>query len=151
MEKLFPRIETIDDVMRLARAGGVAGLVFAGLILLGALRSAFLGDPIGSGYLSVRQETLLATETGLEIGAILFLTWRVWSGKGYVSAIALSLMFVAEAMSEIGGGLYGAGWVCAYFGAGLMMLNAIRACLRHAALSAAPAAPRPRGPFPGMN
>ena len=42
----------------------------------------------------------------------------------------LTNLFVMKAMTEIPGGLYGAAWIIAYFSAGLMMLNAIRACLR---------------------
>jgi fructose-1,6-bisphosphatase len=38
-------------------------------------------------------------------------------------------------MAHIRGGIVGLAWMAAYFGTGLMMLNAIRACLRYGAIS----------------
>ena len=143
MEKLFPGIETLEDVLRLARGGGIAGLIFAALTLLDGLLAVYAGGPAVRGpLLSGGPDGLLHMApligTAIEIAAILFMTWRIWTGKGYVSAVLLMALFVAEAMTEIHGGIYGLGWVIAYFVAGLMMLNAIRACIRYPALSTAP-------------
>ncbi|MEZ6013325.1 MAG: hypothetical protein R3C08_15810 [Hyphomonas sp.] len=133
MEKLFPRIETLADVMRLARGGGIAGLIFVALILLDGLLTVVSG---GVGQFSGTHAMPLIG-TGLEIAAILILTWRVWSGKAWASAILMMALFVMKAMTEIPGGLYGAAWIIAYFSAGLMMLNAIRASLRYRAVTEA--------------
>jgi len=133
LEKLFPRIETLADVMRLARGGGIAGLIFVALILLDGLLTVVSG---GVGQFSGTHAMPLIG-TGLEIAAILILTWRVWSGKAWASAILMMALFVMKAMTEIPGGLYGAAWIIAYFSAGLMMLNAIRASLRYRAVTEA--------------
>ncbi|HRX75646.1 MAG TPA: hypothetical protein P5341_16165 [Hyphomonas sp.] len=133
MEKLFPRIETLADVMRLARGGGIAGLIFVALILLDGLLTVVSG---GGGQFS-GPHAMPLIGTGLEIAAILILTWRVWSGKAWASAILMMALFVMKAMTEIPGGLYGAAWIVAYFSAGLMMLNAIRASLRYRAVTEA--------------
>jgi len=119
--------------MRLARGGGIAGLIFVALILLDGLLTVVSG---GVGQFSGTHAMPLIG-TGLEIAAILILTWRVWSGKAWASAILMMALFVMKAMTEIPGGLYGAAWIVAYFSAGLMMLNAIRASLRYRAVTEA--------------
>jgi len=119
--------------MRLARGGGIAGLIFVALILLDGLLTVVSG---GVGQFSGTHAMPLIG-TGLEIAAILILTWRVWSGKAWASAILMMALFVMKAMTEIPGGLYGAAWIIAYFSAGLMMLNAIRASLRYRAVTEA--------------
>jgi len=119
--------------MRLARGGGIAGLIFVALILLDGLLTVVSG---GGGQFS-GPHAMPLIGTGLEIAAILILTWRVWSGKAWASAILMMALFVMKAMTEIPGGLYGAAWIVAYFSAGLMMLNAIRASLRYRAVTEA--------------
>ena len=119
--------------MRLARGGGIAGLIFVALILLDGLLTVVSG---GGGQFS-GPHAMPLIGTGLEIAAILILTWRVWSGKAWASAILMMALFVMKAMTEIPGGLYGAAWIIAYFSAGLMMLNAIRASLRYRAVTEA--------------
>ena len=135
MEKLFPVIETHEDVTRLARGGGIAGLAFLVLILLDGLLAGVPGSLAGmGGHFSAAAEAFPVIGSGLEIAAILFMTWRIWSGKGYISAVLLAGLFVAETVTAIHGP-YGLAWLAAYFALGLMMLNAIRACLRHSAVS----------------
>lgn len=121
MEKLFPEVTSFEDVMRLARSGAFAGILFAALVLL-------------DGMLDVSpmmQPGLQLAATGAETALILFLSWRVWSGRGFVSAILLMALLVLATMSGLHGGAFGLAWMAAYFGLGLMMLNAIRASLRH--------------------
>lgn len=121
MEKLFPEIASFEDVMRLARGGAIAGILFAGLVLLdGVLGTSSLFRP-----------GLRLAATGIETSVILFLAWRVWSGRGLVSAILLMALLVLATMTGIHSGAFGIAWMAAYFGLGLMMLNAMRACLRH--------------------
>lgn len=126
--------------MRLAKSGAVAGLVFALLCLLDRLLITFSIAASGT-HLQVfgASPATQLIGTGAEIAAILFLAWRVWSGRGFVSAILLMALFVISAMAGIGGGLFGLAWTIAYFGLGLMMLNAVRACLRHDTFMTAPA------------
>lgn len=121
MEKLFPEIVSIEDVMRLARGGAVAGGLLAGLVLLDGLL----------GAASVFRPGFQLTAVMIEMSLILFLAWRVLSGRGLVSAILLMALLVLGTMTGIQGGVFGLAWMAAYFGLGLMMLNAIRASLRH--------------------
>jgi hypothetical protein len=130
MEKLFPEITSLEDVMRLAKGGAVAGFIFACLVLFDGL--------LGSS--SITSPALQMAVTGVEVSLILFLAFRVWSGRGYFSAILLMALLVLATLSGIQDGAFGLAWVAAYFGLGLMMLNAIRASLRHDAYSEQPAA-----------
>ena len=128
MEKLFPEITSFEDVMRLAKGGAVAGLIFACLVLFDGL--------LGSS--SITAPALQLAVTGLEVSFILFLAFRVSSGRGYFSAILLMALLVLATLSGIQDGAFGLAWVAAYFGLGLMMLNAIRASLRHDAYAEQP-------------
>jgi hypothetical protein len=137
MDRLFPEIASVADVMRLAKGGAIAGLVFACLILLDSLLGGSAFSASGAGLQEAgASPAIQLIATGAEITAILFLAWRVSTGRGFVSAILLMALFVTSAMAGIGGGLFGLAWAVAYFGLGLMMLNAIRACLRHHAFMA---------------
>ena len=120
MEKLFPEITSPDDVVRLARSGAIAGLLFAAVLLLDGVL----------GTRSVPTPALQLAVTVLELSLILLLAWRVWSGRSFVSAILMMALLVLATMTGIRDGLFGLAWMAAYFGLGLMMLNAIRACLR---------------------
>lgn len=131
MEKLFPEITSMEDVMRLAKGGAIAGLIFIILILLDRLLGTlFIVSPVRQAHLFGG-----ALAAVFEIAIILFLASRVWSGRGSVSAILLMALFVIATMTHTRGGLFGFAWTAAYFGIGLMMLNAIRACLRYGAIS----------------
>lgn len=121
MEKLFPEIASFEDVMRLARGGAIAGVLFAGLFLLDGML----------GTSSLLRPSLQVIAVALEATLILFLAWRVLSGRGIVSAILLMALLVLATMTGIQSGAFGLAWMAAYFGLGLMMLNAIRASLRH--------------------
>ncbi len=121
MEKLFPEITSFEEVMRLARGGAIAGVVFAALVLFDAV----------FGSAPVLLPGVRLAGAGLEAAFILALSWRVWSGRNFVSAIALMALLVLATLTGIRDGMLGLAWMAAYFGLGLMMLNAIRACLRH--------------------
>ncbi len=121
MEKLFPEITSLQDVMRLAKGGAIAGIVFAALVLFDAVFGSFPAVLPG----------IWMAGAGLEAAFILLLSWRIWSGRSFVSAIVLMALLVLATLSGIRDGIFGLAWLAAYFGLGLMMLNAIRACLRH--------------------
>ena len=121
MNRLFPEITSLRDVMRLARGGAIAGIVFAGILFLEGLL----------GTASVFPASFQLATTGLETSLILVLAWRVWSGRGLVSSILLMALLVLATMRGLHDGAFGLSWMAAYFGLGLMMLNAIRASLRH--------------------
>nr|WP_321360176.1 hypothetical protein [uncultured Hyphomonas sp.] len=121
MEKLFPEITSLQDVMRLAKGGAIAGIVFAALVLFDAVFGSFPAILPG----------IQMAGAGLEAAVILFLSWRIWTGRSFVSAIVMMALLVLATLSGIRDGIFGLAWLAAYFGLGLMMLNAIRACLRH--------------------
>ena len=121
MEKLFPEITSLEDVMRLAKGGAIAGIVFAALVLF---------DVIFGSFPAVLPGIRLAG-AGLEAVFILLLSWRIWTGRNFVSAIVLMALLVFATLTGVRDGVFGVAWLAAYFGLGLMMLNAIRASLRH--------------------
>ena len=133
MEKLFPEIASLDDVMRLVRGGVIAGSVFAALILLDSLLTTFWIWP--AGWQGTHTPVVELAGGAAEIALVLFLSWRVSTGHGFVSAILLLALFVMATIAGVRDGLFGLAWMAAYFGLGLMLLNAVRASLRHDALS----------------
>lgn len=140
MEKFFPEITSLEDVVRLLRGGAIAGTVFASLTFLDSLLSTFHIWPGGrEAHVFASMPAMHLVSGGVEAALILFLSWRVLTGRGVLSAILLLALFVMAAISGIEGGFFGLVWVAAYFGLGLMMLNALRAGLRRASLSADPA------------
>jgi hypothetical protein len=139
MDRLFPEIASVGDVMRLAKGGAIAGLVFACLILLDTFLGGAAFGRSGAGLQgSGAGHAIQLGLTGAEIAIILFLSWRVSTGRGLISAILLMALFFLCAMSGIDGGLFSVAWTIAYFCLGVLMLNAIRASLRYGAFKAEP-------------
>lgn len=130
MAALFPKFETLEDVRKAARSGAIAGLFFAGMNALG-LALMFFGVqlPGDTDPVSGSDQIASMAGVGIELIVILLFSWRVSTGKGYVSAIALLLLFLLEIFLKIAGGTSNVGWMFAYAFIALGMFNAIRATL----------------------
>jgi hypothetical protein len=66
---------------------------------------------------------------GIESALILFFSWRLWTGKGYVSGILLLILFLIEAVFKLvsNPGIFI--WVLFYAGLAIIFVNGIRAAL----------------------
>ncbi len=130
MAAFFPKIENLADVRSIARGAAGAGLVFAGMLAFGFALILYgnaelvMGEEPGNGEL-----IWLLSGIGIEIGLVLFFVWRVSTGKGYVSAILLLLLFLIEAAAKITSGTTNAGWMIAYLFISIGLLHGIRATL----------------------
>ena len=131
VEKIFPVINTADIARQLARRAGYAGLFFAGMILLNAGILFFTTDtlPGFDDYMDPVARTSTLVSMGIESALILFFSWRLWTGKGYVSGILLLILFLIEAVFKLvsNPGIFI--WVLFYAGLAIIFVNGIRAAL----------------------
>jgi hypothetical protein len=128
MDKFFPKLETQEDIKKAIRNGGIAGLAFAAMALIGILFVVFAGSLPGDPSYSADDQLYSMIGIGIELGIILFLTWRFWAGRGYVSGILMLCLFVFEAVFKILGGTSGVAWIFLYFAIALSLVNGIRSC-----------------------
>lgn len=141
MDKFWPKLDTLEDVRKALRNGGIAGLFFSGMILLGMAFLFFSGSV--PGYEDMEAEP--GDPAGLigmviELVIVLFLTWRLWAGRGYVSGILLLALFLLEIGIKLMGGGTSIAWVFLYAAIVLGLINALRACFAYKRVAAANAA-----------
>jgi hypothetical protein len=114
-----------------AKKGAIAGLVFAGMYVLGTLMLVYAGmSPTTGGASTAYQEQgvyLVIADVILTL-IILFFSWRVWSGRGYISGTLMLLWFICEAVLKVLGGSANIGWIFFYFAMMLAMIEGIRGC-----------------------
>lgn len=120
---LWPKIDDQASASEAAKSGAVGG----GMMILGLLVPiaffVFSGDPLvfdyetaGSFYISQGIQILLAA----------FLTWRVWTQKGLVSATLLFVWIATEVSLKLVSGQMNVGWMIAWGFALLSLLHSIR-------------------------
>lgn len=141
MEKFFPPIITVEDARNLAKRAGYAGLFFAGLIVLNAAILFFTTDtlPGFDDYMDPVERNSALVFMGIESVLVLLLSWRVWTGRGYVSGILLLILFVIEVgfkMATNPGSLF---WIVFYAAIALYFVNGVRATLARKRVSRASA------------
>ena len=121
MEKYWPKINSFETVMSGAKQGAIWGLAFSAMVGLGLVLTIFDVLPNEGS----KQATLIGI--AIELCLILFFTWRVSSGKGYVSAILLVLIFVVEIAAKIAGGTASVFWIVFYGFVLLGLITGVRA------------------------
>ena len=121
MEKYWPKINSFETVMSTAKQGAIWGLAFSAMLGLGLVLTAFDVLP--------NEDLKLATLIGIaiELCLVLFFTWRVSSGKGYVSAVLLLLLFIVEIVAKIFDGTASVFAIVFYGFAFLGLVNGVRA------------------------
>jgi len=131
VEKIFPAISTEDIARQMARRAGYAGLFFAGMILLSAGILFFTTDtlPGFDDYMDPVERTSTLVAMGIEIALVLFFTWRVWTGKGYVSGILLLILFLVEVVFKLMSNPGSFLWILFYAALAVSFVNGIRAAL----------------------
>ena len=59
---------------------------------------------------------------------IFFGAWRIFTGKGWLSAILVTILFVVESSAKIVSGTTNAGWIIVYVAVFSTLINGIRGC-----------------------
>ncbi len=141
MEKIFPPITTVEDARNLAKRAGYAGLFFAGMILLNAAILFFTTDtlPGFDDYMDPVARTSALVSMSIESALVLFFSWRVWTGKGYVSGILLLILFVIEVGLKIAANPGSIFWIVFYAAIAIYFVNGVRATLARKRVSQASA------------
>lgn len=140
MEKFLPKLETLEDINKVIRNGGIAGLVFAGMALLGLLFVVFSGSLPNEAAYTPEDKLYSMAGIGVEIAIVLFLTWRFWAGRGYVSGIILLALFLLEATVKFSSGASGVAWIFLYAAIALSLVNGIRGCFAYRRIATTEAA-----------
>jgi hypothetical protein len=142
MRNIWPALDTLEDVRKALRNGGISGLVFAGMIALGMAFMFFTGSVPGyetaEGEMTFDAVGLIVL--AVELALVLFLTWRLWAGRGFVSGSLLLLLFLLETGFKLAIGGTGVAWIFVYAAIVLGLVNALRACFAYKRVAAAGAA-----------
>jgi hypothetical protein len=127
----FGPIDDYASAKTAARNGAIAGLIFAGMYLLGALLIIFAGRSPTTGEATTDFEELgiyLVIIDAILTALILFLSWRVSTGRGYISAGLLLVWFVGECVMKALGGATSIGWIFFYLAVAATMFDGLRGC-----------------------
>ncbi len=132
MERYFPKMNTLEAVQKALRGGGVAGLTILGMTVLSAVFVFFSGAMPGEEpYATNEDQKYALIGIGIEAALILFLSWRLWAGHGYVSGIILLSLFLLESVLKVTSGTSNVGWIILYLAIAATLLNGIRAALAY--------------------
>jgi hypothetical protein len=122
-EWLWPKIEGHASALELAKGGSLGGgIMIAGLVLAVAL-AYFTDNPAIFGAASSSEFLIYQ---GVQVVIASFLTWRVWTGKGLISAIILLLWITAEVLLKATAGQLNVGWAVMWFFAILSLVHSVR-------------------------
>lgn len=124
----WPSLDSLEDSYLIAQKA-FGGWVFAGMVLLGGLATYF------SGKRAIDLQTPETDMVGSLIGVtiellfVLFASYRMKIGRGWIVSWLLLALFAGEALMKIFGGGRGViGWIFFYFAVGASLLAGARAC-----------------------
>jgi hypothetical protein len=130
-----------------AKHGAIAGLFFAGMYVVGVV-FAYSGRSPMDGAAIEDEMTIygMLIADVLLVALILFLCWRIKTGRGWISSVVLLVWFVVEAAFKIVGGSSNVGWIIFYIAMTMGFVEGVRgtwACRDFAKQANSPsAAPR---------
>jgi class 3 adenylate cyclase len=126
---LFTPIVSFAEAKRVARRAAIVALIFAVMYVIGTVISLLGISPITGqrdpGLAAAHVFILIFNTIALLL--ILFLAWRISTGRGFVSAGFLFVWFVAEAATKVIGGSAGIGFGLAFFVMALFLGDGVRA------------------------
>lgn len=131
MENYWPTIYNLETAMAAARRAAGIGLVLAGLTLLGLIlvlagnSEAMLGEEV-----LPEEMTFVLIGVGIQLALVLIFSWRVSTGKGYISAILLFLIQALEVANKVIMGT-GVAWIVFHGFLLLGLVQGIRATLSY--------------------
>ncbi len=124
----WPSLDSLEESYEVARKA-FGGWIFAGMILLGGLFTYFSGKSLAD--LKTPENNMAASLAGvvLELAFVLFASYRMVNGRGWLISWFLLAIFLAEAVIKIASGSPGAiGWIIFYVAVGSSILSGARAC-----------------------
>ena len=137
---LFMPITTFAEAKRVARRAVIVALVFAAMYVIGIVVTLQGVSPITGQY-----DPEIASFLGIMMAInaialllILFLAWRINTGRGFVSASLLLIWFTAETATKVIGGSAGIGFGLAYVVMALFLIDGVRATLAGSKLAKLP-------------
>lgn len=124
----FPIIKDIDTAEKTLKDNGWVGFIFAGMYLLGILFIVFFDKSVAT-LETISDEEKIYEIIGIAflIIVVLFLSWRMRSKHGIISAIFLLGLFLFEIYSKIITGSANVGWILFYAVIVCGFVNSIRA------------------------
>lgn len=138
MRIFLSEISDTETALKVARRAGTSGLIFAGFIAIGAAFIVFgKSEDVLNRSLHIDEVKQVTVFLTIEIVVVLLLSWRVWSGQGFVSAIFLLLLFLLESIAKFVTGTSNIGWLIVYALLGLSILHRIRATWAYKKIQAA--------------
>ena len=127
MEKWWPKIIDRDSALATGKSGSIAGYVFAAMYIVGLISIS-----ITNSYDFADQTIPIEEKIGVIAGVlgafilVVIWSWRIRSGRGYISSILLLLLFVFEIGVKIMSGFVGIFWYVIYLAMFITMINAVR-------------------------
>jgi hypothetical protein len=125
----FAPIKDARSARSAAKSGAIAGAVFAGMYIVGILLLTGFHTP--SPLLEPDSEFQYHLQLGIDaaaVGLILFLSWRVYTGRGYISASVLLVWFVGEIAFKVLTGATNFVWVLVYIAMLIALAEGVRGC-----------------------
>ncbi len=122
----WPALDTLDDSYSVARKS-FGGWVLAGMIVLGAVVTYFTG--LSTRDLATPETDPMGALIGefVELLFVLFASYRIMIGRGWIVSWFLLAIFAAEAVMKVLGG-HSFGWIIFYLAVGSSILAGARAC-----------------------
>ena len=122
----WPQFDSLEESYSVARKA-YGGWIFAGMVCLGILISYFSGKSLTD--LKTPETDLTSTLIGeaIELCFVLFASYRMTSGRGWIVSWFLLAVFAGEAILKVFGGR-SIGWIFFYVAVGASMLGGARAC-----------------------
>jgi len=124
----WPTLDSLEQSRAVARKCQ-GGWAFAVLILLGMAITYFWGKSLADLQTPETDVTSTLIGEGLEFLFVLFASYRIMIGRGWIVSWVLFALFLAEAaLKVLDGGPSVGGWVAAYIFIGAAILSGARAC-----------------------
>jgi hypothetical protein len=140
-DRFLPPIENAEDARGCVRMGAYAGLALAGMYVIGAVAIYVFGTDFQSDAIPPQDVASALIGIAIVLPIVLFLTWRVSTGKGFISSALLLLLFLFELFVKFTSQTFvGPFWIFAYIAIVLGFVNGIRGCLALRRLPKEPAA-----------
>jgi hypothetical protein len=122
----WPALDTLDDSYSVARKS-FGGWVFAGMIALGGVVTYFSGKSAVDLQTPATDMAAALLGTTVELLFVLFASYRIMIGRGWIISWFLVAAFLAEAVIKVLGG-HSFGWIIFYIAIGSSILAGARAC-----------------------
>ncbi len=131
----FGPIDNETDARALAKGGAVAALLLTISETIGAVMTYFGTDPTtfkstadGALTAGTLDSYVTIAVMAAMILALIFMTWRIYAGRGYVSAALVLALLLFETYAKTMGHTLNGGWAVVYLGLAVSLFGAIRAC-----------------------